>query len=73
VGLCDGPSHAWGVRVAAGSRKVEKCSLFVLASRARFCGAQLVACEAARRLAVQTHEAEHHLEEVTPRRRNAKE
>lgn len=32
-------------------------------------GAQLVACDAARRLAVQTHEAEHALEDQTAPRR----
>lgn len=39
------------------------CSRFVLDLRAAFRGAQVVACDAARRLAVQTHEAEHALED----------
>ncbi len=38
-------------------------SHFVLDIRARLCGAQIVACEAARRLAVETHDAEHALED----------
>jgi hypothetical protein len=32
-------------------------------------GAQIVACDAARRLAVDTHQAEHALEVTAPRRR----
>lgn len=37
--------------------------MYIGAQAARvLCGAQIVACEAARRLAVETHEAEHALE-----------
>jgi hypothetical protein len=52
------------------------CSLYVLPSKPTEAdleigyatrGAQIVTCDAARRLAVQTHEAEHALEERTAR------
>lgn len=54
------------------------CSLYVLSAKPTEAdleigyatrGAQLVACDAARRLAVQTHEAEHALEARTGRHR----
>lgn len=71
------PTSPAAPRIATPAEAARPCALYVLPEAPTHAdleigyatrGAQIVACDAARRLAVQTHDAEHALEDAAARR-----